>query len=161
MFFVWFVVYKMIEILYKSICVVLHHVWKAQWLRVTRFSQIVACLPFVTEWSDWMSDRKLWHCLATLLRKWECERRRFFLVTTVILTQKVRGWHLWEQCRRWSFVSGGFNDITWFYWLYSCYNWLTLSYPDLKGFKGLSIKSKWSQSCVMVNWATWRTCCRR
>lgn len=44
-----FVVYKMIEILYKSICVVLHHVWKAQWLRVTRFSQIVACLPFVPE----------------------------------------------------------------------------------------------------------------
>ena len=26
----------------------LHCVWKAQWLHVTRFSQIVACLPFVT-----------------------------------------------------------------------------------------------------------------
>lgn len=44
---------------------------------------------------------------------------------------------------------------------YSWNNWLTLLYPGLKGFKRLSRKSKWSQSCAMKKWTTWRTCCRQ
>lgn len=107
-----------------------------------------------------------WHLWATLINWsicWTGDGSKLWALACAglkeMLGHAVKG-------RSWQYGSRLTKELSLFVWTLIVFyvklmNLLMLFYPDLRDFRELSIKSRWSQACVMTSSATWRPCCRQ